>query len=135
MVSLFLAWISASATSMGMTISLDVPGFSLAIGSFTVMGITTPIPIQGYAILALVGGIIALIGGIGLLIGKRPLGFLLPVGGILAIAGAGWGLAEVTNAIAEFGMTDGTVSVGYGVYTCIVGGVIALIGSLGLKEK
>ncbi len=89
LVGLFLAWVSASATVMGTTFSFDVSGFSLAIGSITAMGLTIPIPVQGYAILALVGGIIALIGGIGLLTGKRAIGFLLPIGGLLAIAGAG----------------------------------------------
>lgn len=134
-VGLFLAWVSASGSILGTSFSFDVAGYNLAIGSITIMGVTASIPVQSYAILALVGGIIALIGAIGLLVGKRIIGFLLPIGGILAIAGAGWGFADVSNAIAGAGVTGATVSVGYGIYVCIVGGILALIGTVGLKGE
>lgn len=127
-VGLFLAW--ASVTFTGGTV--DITGFNLVTGSITVMGIPVSIGTMGYAVLALVGGIIALIGGIGLLVGKRAIGFLLPIGGLLAIVGGGWGLADVANAIA---VTGATLSVGYGIYICIVGGIMALIGSLVLRGK
>ena len=43
-----------------------------------------------YVYLVPLGGILALIGSIALLAGKRGIAYVLPVGGIITIAGWGW---------------------------------------------
>jgi len=86
---------------------------------------------------ALAGGIIALLGGFALLKEKRPVGFLLPMGGITAIAGGAWGYFDVSAYLSRVGtVPELHLSSGYGFYVCIVGGVLALIGgTLSLKAK
>ncbi len=73
----------------------------------------------------LIGSILPLAGGIGTIgLGSKRLGYLLPAGGIIVIIGWIW---AATN------MGDPT-TLNYGFYTCIVGAVLALFGSLGLRE-
>jgi len=107
----FLTWWSASA--FGFTVSGS--GLDVATDANEV-----------YPYLALAGGVLGLVGGLGALSGRKGLGYLLPLGGIIAIAGAGWGFADISG-------TTGA-DVGYGVYVCLVGGILALLGSLGLKK-
>ena len=92
--------------------------------------------------LVLVGGILALVGGIGTLAAKKVPGYLLPLGGILALAGGIWAfarIAQVAGAVAEAAAAVAGVSVsasiGYGVYVAIVGAILALVASLGLRGK
>ncbi len=131
-VGVFLEWAS---------ISVNIPGVftysASASGWDATAGMAAPY-------LALAGGILALLGGLGLLMGKRGLGFLLPIGGILAIAGSAWAFVDINAAIAGVAAVivqiealggSASVGVGYGLYLSIVGGVMALIGSLGLKGK
>ena len=77
---------------------------------------------QPYVIL--VGGVLALLGGIGILATIaakiKILEYLVPIGGILAIAGWGW-------SVAEAGTLAGAA---YGFYACLVGGIIALISGI-----
>lgn len=119
-VGVFLSWGSASVT---------VPGFGTLGGSWTGWDIATAaVNSQSYPYIALAGGVIALIGALGVLgIKSKAIGYLLPLGGIIAIIGAGWGFADISG-------TTG-VSVGYGIIVCIVGGILALIGSLSLKGE
>ncbi len=132
MVSVALAWVTVSMTVGGRTES----GGALGIDFLKAGGEGT-----GMGALVLVGGILALLGAIGLLIAKRPLGYLLPVGGILALAGGIWCVArcaQLSGVIAQaIQAMGGTVSfdLGYGIYVGIVGAVLALVGSLGLKGK
>lgn len=87
-----------------------------------------------YIYLVLIGGILALVGGIGMLTTKS-VGLFLPIGGILALVGGIWGLADVGKAaIVAIGVPNMSVSVGQGIYIAIVGAILALIGSLGLKS-
>jgi hypothetical protein len=74
----------------------------------------------------MIGGFVALAGGIDMLIG-RGMGFLLPIGGMLALIGGIWGLTDVGGLAALFG-----ISTGYGIYVGIIGGILALIGTLSL---
>jgi len=123
-VSVFLAWGSVSASVGGFTLSPDVSGLDVR------TGIAAPY-------IVLIGGILALVGGIGMLATKmKAVGYLLPIGGILALVGGIWGFVKVVDAIcALFGFSGSGVSVGYGIYLGIVGGVLALVSSLGLKGK
>ena len=74
-----------------------------------------------YVYVILIGGILALIGGIGILVIKiKVLEYLVPIGGILAIAGWGW-------CVADAGTLSGFA---YGFYACLVGGIIALISGI-----
>ena len=76
-------------------------------------------------------------GGFALLNGKKPVGFLLPMGGIIAIAGGLWGYSDVSAYISRVvTIPELHLSSSYGFYVCIVGGVLALIGgTLSLKAK
>ena len=105
MVGVFLPWASAF-------------GFSTSGWDFTAA--------VSYPYVILVGGIIALVGGLVVLGAKiDQAGYLIPVGGILAIAGWGW-------AVADAGTLSGFA---YGFYACLVGGILALIGTLGVISK
>jgi hypothetical protein len=95
-----------------------------------------------YVVLA--GGILASLGSLGVLAGLKGVGFLLPLGGIMATGGAAWGYSQVTSAVPEavsslagLGIPAGVfgIGVGSGIYVCIVGGVLAIVGSLGLRGK
>jgi len=88
--------------------------------------------------LALAGGIIALLGGFALLKGKRPVGFLLPMGGIIAIAGGAWGYFDVSAYLSQIepGAFELFSGFDYGFYVCTAGGILALIGgALSLKAE
>ena len=79
-----------------------------------------------YPYVVLLGGILALIGGIlALATSIKPTSYLLPVGGIVALLGWIWAATDVVNWSA---MT-------YGFYTCLVGAILALVGSLSLRGK
>jgi len=130
MVSVALVWASASVTYAGQTISMSGSGIDLlkAGGEGT-----------GMSALVLVGGILALVGGIGIL-AIKAVGYLLPLGGILALVGGIWAAARIAQAagmLGELAIPGFTISVsiGYGIYVGIVGAVLALVGSLGLKGE
>lgn len=137
----FTAWatMDMSGTLMGETISVSVSvsGMDMARGEMTVMGTTQSVPSESYPYIALAGGILALIGALGVLAspGLRKLGILLAIGGILAIVGAGWGFSDIeTGTISVIGLTA-SVGYGYGLYLCLIGGILGLVGVLGLRGK
>jgi len=78
-------------------------------------------------LLVLIGGILALIGGLlaVLAVKMKSIAYLIPLGGILAIIGWIWSATSIT---------DWSV-VSYGFYACLVGAILALIGSMGLRGK
>ena len=88
--------------------------------------------------LVLVGGILALVGGIGTLTQVKVPGYLLPLGGILALVGGIWAFARMAQVaevgVAAFGVSI-SASIGYGIYVAIVGAILALVASLGLRGK
>jgi hypothetical protein len=121
-VGVFLPWATASASAGGFTASVSASGWDAT------SGISAPY-------IALAGGILALLGGLAVLGGQKAIGYLMPIGGILAIAGGVWGFSDVNSALgAVSGVAGVSASVGYGVYACIAGGVLSLLGSLGLKK-
>lgn len=104
----------------GISVSRSASGLDVAAGAV-------------YVYLVLIGGILALVGGIGML-ATKAIGFLLPVGGILALVGGIWGLLDIGNAaIVAIAVPNMSVSIGDGIYASIIGAILALIGSLGLK--
>ena len=118
---LFLDWVSVSA--MGM--SIGASGWLI----LTTVGGIQPI-------LVLVGSLLAALGGIGILMDQKMLSMMLPVGGIIAVAGAGWVIADMSSVAGAVGGTGIGVSMGMGIYANIIGGIIALIiGVMALKSE
>ncbi len=107
-VGVFLPWIPL----------LNISGWDLA-SLASIFG-----EVATYVYLVLLGGVLALIGSIALLLGKRGVAYVLPLGGRITIAGWGW-------TFVTFG---GPEAAAYGFYFCIFGGILALIGSIGLKS-
>lgn len=119
-VGVFLPWISVDGGETWKESGWDLKDLRL-------LGITSP-----YLVLA--GGIIALLGSLILLKARGLIGFLLPMGGIIAIIGGIRGYFDA-NAIWSGGIPDIIIptSANYGVYVCIIGGVLALVG--GITER
>lgn len=106
-VGVFLPW--ASITAFGFTISST--GWD-----------STAVVIYPYLIL--LGGILSLVGALGILGTKiKALRYLLPLGGIIAIAGWGWAAADINWSVVT-----------YGFYACLIGAILALVGSLSLRK-
>jgi len=105
-VGVFLPWVSVS----GFGITVTANGFDASQGK-----------------VVLLGGVLALIGGLAVLATTmKSLGYLIPVGGLVAILGWIWGAADV-----GFG---NLTNLSYGFWACLVGAVLALIGTLGVKK-
>jgi len=105
-VGVFLPWVSVS----GFGITVTVSGFDASQGK-----------------VVLLGGVLALIGSLAVLATTmKSLSYLIPVGGLVAILGWIWGAADV-----GFG---NLTSLSYGFWACLVGAVLALIGTLGVKK-
>ena len=135
-VGVFLSWASIQAEVEGLTISADITGWDMAKGETTIMGITVPGPEELSPYVVLVGGILALIGALGAA-GVKKLSILLAISGLIAIVGAGWGFSVVeTGTVSLIGIGTVSSSYGYGLYTCLVGGILALIGGImGIRAK
>lgn len=105
----FLPWVSASVFGVTFTAS----GWD---------ALSASVSKSPDVLLGLIGGIIALIGGLvsAIAIKMKNLGYLIPLGGILAV------LAWIWSA---YTITDWSV-VAYGFYMCLVGGIIALISGI-----
>lgn len=136
MVSLGLAWVSIS-------FSVSVMGYTYSFGTMSASG-TSVLQSGGEGLgmgaLVLVGGILALVGGISMLGAEmKGLNHLLPIGGLLALLGGIWAAArvvQISGAISSLSSVIGSggASVGYGIFVGIIGGILALIGSLGLRS-
>jgi hypothetical protein len=75
----------------------------------------------------ILGGVLALIGGLAALAtSMKSLGYLIPVGGLVGILGWIW-----AGNTAGFG---NLTNFSYGFWVCLVGAIIALIGTLGVKK-
>jgi membrane associated rhomboid family serine protease len=80
-----------------------------------------------YPYVILLGGILALIGALVALVSTvKGVGYLVPIGGLVAILGWIWAAADV-----GFGNLG---NLSYGFWACLVGAVLALIGTLGVKK-
>ncbi len=110
-VGVFLEWVSVS----GFGFSASASGWDMAtaeIGSVT------------YPYVIVIGGIIALIGAL-VAFGHKTAGYLLPLGGLIALGGWGWAASDVADWSA----------VSYGFYVCLVGAILALVGSAALRGE
>ncbi|KUO41260.1 MAG: hypothetical protein AVW06_01615 [Hadesarchaea archaeon DG-33-1] len=78
-----------------------------------------------YPYVILVGGIIALLGSLVALLAIKikNISYLILLGGIIAILGWIWAAIEVTDWSL----------VSYGFYVCLVGSILALIGSMSVR--
>jgi len=118
LVGIFTPW--ATASGWGMSVSASAwDGIKDSAGS--------------YFTVALVGACVALVGALSALAAPRvkALWAILAIGGILAIAGAAYGFFDI-----ETGTEGGFIyGYGYGLYLTLVGGILALIGSLGILLK
>lgn len=86
---------------------------------------------------ALVGGILAVVGSVLALVKPSAVAkVLLAIGGILALIGVAYGLAAADTGAAITGAVPG-VSAGasYGTYMVVIGGILAILVTLGLKEE
>jgi ribosomal protein L40E len=101
----FLPWISAF-------------GFSVS-GWDALSASASDVP---YVALLLVGGILALLGGLVavLVVKVRNIAYLISLGGILAILGWAW-------TVADAGTLSGWA---YGFWACLVGGILSVIGGI-----
>jgi hypothetical protein len=105
-VGVFLPWISVS----GFGITVTANGFD-----------------SNYGKIILLGGVLTLVGAFAVLATTmKSLSYLIPIGGLVAILGWLWGAADL-----GFG---NLTSLSYGFWACLVGAVLALIGTLGIKK-
>lgn len=117
MVGIFTAWGQISGW-----VSVGISGWDLATNG-KVMGDNVGREI--YACLGVSGAIIGLVAALALLAWPRSGGLgkpLLALGGILAIIGAAWGIADIDTGSA-LGVSAGR---GSGVYLTLVGGIVCL---------
>ncbi len=77
-----------------------------------------------YVYVVLAGGIIALIGAL-VAFGHKTAGYLLPLGGLIALGGWGWAASDV----GDWSLVT------YGFYVCLVGAILALVGSAALRGE
>lgn len=105
-VGVFLPW----ASSYGISIS----GWDITAGA-------------SYPYVILLGGILALLGGLAALLAIKikNISYLILLGGIIAILGWIWAATDIVDWSL----------VSYGFYTCLVGGILALIGSMSIRCK
>lgn len=104
---------------------MEVTGWGLARGEVEIVGATFRVSVtEIYPWLVLAGGALSLISALGTLAVKtKILKGLLVIGGVLAIVGSCWGFLDFLGEPEIL-----RVSIEYGLYLCIVGGVLALLG-------
>lgn len=117
MVGVFTEWASASAFGM----SVSETGWGMTEGT-------------NAPYVALAGGVLTALGVLAALGDRKPISYLMPLGGILAAIGGVWGYSKVSDAIGGAAASAADVSVGYGIYLCIIGGVLGLVGAYGMKQ-
>lgn len=121
-VGVFLLWASVSASG----ISATSTGWELANAEYFYN--ITPEGRNLYPLVTLAGGIIGLIGSLGSFgTSIEKIEYLLPLGGIIAILSASWSFIDIIGL-------EGA-AVGIGIYVCLIGGILALLSNLILREK
>jgi hypothetical protein len=128
--SKIVAGIMGMAGGVLLIVGTVAPWISSSIG--TTSGIDFLILSEGQAemfspVLLLVGGILVLVGGVGKLAEKKAVGYLMPIGTILALAGWVWALRIIIATIADSMVTD---YISYGISVGLVGIILAGLGSL-----
>jgi len=123
-VGVFGTWMT---TSVG---EQSVSGWDLAQGTAATGDLGLKLPY-----FALVGGILAVVGSVLVLVKPGAVAkVLLAIGGILALIGVAHGLtyADMGAAMTAPGVSMGA---GYGAYMVVIGGILAILVTLGLKEE
>lgn len=128
----FLSWSSIQAEVMGVNVTADIPGWDMARGQTTIMGMTVPGSSETSPYLVLAGGILALVGAFGALAARvKKVSILVLIGGVVAILGAAWGFSVVQTGTVSLPVIGSvTSSYGMGLYLCLIGGILALIGGV-----
>jgi membrane associated rhomboid family serine protease len=112
-----------------------IGGIIAAVGVFLPWQSVLGINISGWDVTAtasypyviLLGGVLAIIGALVALVSTvKGVGYLVPIGGIVALLGWIWAAADV-----GFG---NLLDLSYGFWACLVGAIIALIGSPGVRK-
>lgn len=127
-VGVFGTWMTMSA--MGTEVSAS--GWDFAQGTTETGGLSLKLPY-----FALLGGIIAVVGSVlGLVKPSAVARVVLAIGGILALIGVAYGLTIADAGAAITGAAPGiSVGAGYGAYLVVIGGILAILSTLGLKEE
>jgi hypothetical protein len=144
LIGVFLPWVTVSASLLGVTVlSLSLPGTCIAgIGSIQVP-VVGSVPCAPPAEFATEGAIyfygillLSLLGLIVSLLGRKMTSMLALVFGVLVLLLGVVATVRVVSFFGGFGGVPGlTISIGYGLILCIIGGVILLVGGfLGWTE-
>ena len=105
-------------------VGVFLPWVSVSVGGFSVSADGSG---SNYGKLIMLGGVLAIIGALAALATTmKSLSYLVPIGGLVGILGWVWGAADL-----GFG---NLTSLSYGFWACLVGAVLALIGTLGVKK-
>jgi hypothetical protein len=106
------------------TVGVFLPWVSVSVGGFSVSADGSGSN-QGKVII--LGGVLAVIGALAALATSiKSLGYLVPIGGLVGVLGWVW-----FGVDAGFGNLS---SYSYGLWVALVGAVLALIGTLGIKK-
>jgi hypothetical protein len=131
-IGVFGTWMTEKASTGGTEVSISASGWDLARGTTATSGFSLKLPY-----LALVGGILAVVGSVIALV--KPImvtKVLLAIGGILALMGVAFGLVMADTGAAITGAAIGvSMGTGYGTYLVVIGGILAILVTLGLKEE
>ena len=117
-VGVVLPWATASGTVMGMTISMSASGLDAAKSGGEWVAY-----VYGTAIFGVLGLIFVLIS-------KKSTTMLAFVFGLLALILSGVALVRITQLIGGLSAPGVSVGAGIGLYICVVGGLLLLIGCL-----
>lgn len=145
----FLSWASASFTLSSFTVSANATGMDVFSGNTTISyesissTIDTSFEYSYAPIVTLVAGIIALLGSIVMLGSKnqkagKALGALSVILAIVAIILMVLFNSGIGSDSFDFGIVSGGLSTGSGLWVCMVGAVLAVIGgviALARKDK
>ena len=126
-VGVFGTWMTMSGIGTGVSVS----GWDFAQGTAETGGLSLKLPY-----FALLGGILAVVGSVLALVKPSAVAkSLLAIGGILALIGVAYGLAIADAGAAISGAAPGvSIGAGYGAYLVVIGGILAILSTLGLKE-
>ncbi len=130
-VGVFGTWTTASITPVMMEgMELSASGWDWAQGTVGAGGPGLKLPY-----FALVGGILAVVGSVLVLVKPGAVAkVLLAIGGILALIGVAIGVAYADAGTAITGAAPGiSAGAGYGAYMVVIGGILAILVTLGLK--
>ncbi len=129
LLGIFTPWITLSAGGYSLSMSAwdSITESGILSGQCGLMGR------EVYCTVALAGVGFALLGALGSLVTPKfnAAWALLAIGGLVVIFGAAWAFSDI-----ETGSVPGiSIDYGWGLYLCLVGGIVSLIGVLGLGRS